>query len=266
MKHKFRAIFHDTLLEIKSGKIFYVYILVTVVVLLIVSLISRFDVSRQDITSYGIIKSEFIVRMMVGFYDGFWGFAFLLMLFGVAWHMPSYMSKGRVELVLSKPISRSSLLLLKFLSLYLIKMAIFVTMSVLIWIVVSLKAGVFWTGAGWGLLFAFLHFLVIFVIVFAISVVSRSGALAIMGYFAIRAGSDFLAKREALYDFLNDKTAESILDAVYYVSPKIGEMAANFDSLMIGQGFVNSFAIFSNIVLAVVFFALTALYFARKDF
>nr|MBN2278211.1 hypothetical protein [candidate division Zixibacteria bacterium] len=264
--NKFLAILTDSLLEITSRKIIFLYAALTLFMVLIIVLIPNFKIDGQSVMGSDLVSPELITEVLAGFIDAFLGFLIFLMVFGSAGFLPSYLKKGRVELLLSKPINRMTLLTMKFLAVYIIMCAIMAIVTTIIWLAISIRLGYFSGYYFYGLLFAFVYFLVIYIIIFAIGTASRSGAIAIMGYFIIRIATDLLMGREVVYGFLGDSVWKTVLNTVYHIAPKMGEMAGNFEPLMRGEGFVNTYPVFSTLGFAVVVFLATLLVFQKRDY
>jgi len=264
--NKFLAILYDSLLEIKSGKILYLYGIVVVFLIVLFALLPNVNFMGTDILDDDFLTPDMVAKGLGYFFDGYWGFVIFLMVFGTAWLMPSYLSKGRIELALSKPIDRLSLLSMKFVSVYLIKLAILTVMSVLVWLVISLKVGMFVWTFFYGLFFSYVIFLCIFAIVFFFGVLSRSGALSVMGYFVISFSAGMLSGREMVYGFLGDSVWKTVLDVLYTILPKFSEMDANYVALMTGEGLINGYAIWTTLAFAVVIYLVTLLVFNRRDY
>ncbi len=264
--NKFFAILLDTLLEIKNGKIFYLYAAVTLVLLLVLGLFPSIDISGGGFPEGSLFSPEMSAEIMAFFFNSFFGFAIFLMVFGSAWLLPSYLSKGRVELILSKPINRFKLLSMKFSAIFIIKAAILIVMTILIWIILSIRLESFSGYFFIGLMLGCLQFLAVYTIVFAIGVIGRSGALAIMAYFIIRIVTGLLSSREIVYNFLGDSVWKTILDIIYYILPKLGQMDSNYNSLMTGDGFADTFAIYTTLAFSAALFLLTLLIFHKRDY
>jgi len=264
--NKFRAIFVDSLHEIIDRKVFYLYWAVALILVLVIVLLPNFRINGTDLFESGMMPPEVIGQGIARFFDGFFGFMIFLMVFGSAGLMPSFLSKGRIELTLSKPIDRYRLLLMKFASVFIIMCLILACTMTLVWGVLSLRI----SSTSWyfflGLLFSFLQFFTIYSIVFIIGVTTNSGAAAIMGYFIIRIGTDLLSGREVVYQFLGDSIWKTILDTAYHIFPKIGELANNYVPLMLGEGFVNDYAVYSTVGIALVLILITLLVFSRRDY
>jgi len=265
--NKFAAILYDSFLEIKDRKIFYFYWLVAAAVVVAFALLPSLRINGQDILESNLIDRATADALVARFFDGFLGFVIFLLVFGSAGLAPSFLSKGRVELVLSKPIDRWRLLSMKFLGVYLVKAVVLAVVAASVWLTISIRLGMFNWGFVLGMLFACLEFLIVYAIVFFFGVLTNSAAAAIMGYFIIRIGSDLLAGRKVLYQFLGEGSLwTTVLDGLYHISPKIGEMSKNLVPIMTGKGITDYYPIWSTILIAAVFFLATLLYFNRKDY
>ncbi|MDD4052519.1 MAG: hypothetical protein PHR28_11565 [candidate division Zixibacteria bacterium] len=265
--NKFAAILYDSFLEIKDRKIFYFYWLVAGVIVLVFALLPSLRMNGRDILDGNVLGGEALNGFVAKFLDGFLGFAMLLLVFGSAGLAPSFLSKGRVELVLSKPIDRWRLLSMKFLGIYLVKAVVLAVVATSVWLTISIRLGMFNWGFFPGLLFACLQFLVIYAIVFFFGVLTNSAAAAIMGYFVIRIGTDLLAGRKAVYPLLSENSLwKTVLDGLYHISPKIGEMSDNIVPIMTGKGITDFYPVWSTMLIAIVFFLATLLSFNRKDY
>ncbi len=265
--NKFGAILYDSFLEIKDRKIFYFYWLVAGVIVIVFALLPSLKIDGHDVLDSNVLGPEMLTKFVANFFDGFLGFAILLLVFGSAGLAPSFLSKGRVELVLSKPIDRWRLLSMKFLAVYLVKAFVLAVMATSIWITISIRLGMFNWGFFLGLLFACLQLLVVYAIVLFFGVLTNSAAAAIMGYFIIRIGADLLASRKVVYPFLGEKSLwTTVLDGLYHICPKIGEMSKNLVPIMTGKGITDFYPIWSTVLIAAVFFLATFFYFNRKDY
>lgn len=264
--HKFYAIFLDSLLEIRSRKIIYIYAAIAFFMVLIFGLMPEIHVSGENLFESDIATTSLFDNLLAHFFDGFIGFVIFLMVFGSAFLIPSYLGKGRVELVLSKPISRWRLLSMKFISIYLIHIVILLLMVLLIWLTISIRLGTLSWPVLFGSIFALVHFLLILLLVFSVGALTRSGAIAIMAYFILRIVSGMLQGREAIYNFLGETVWTKILDWMYYILPKFGEVGDNFVSLMTRNGFVNFFSIYTTFIFCAAIYCAALYLISRRDY
>lgn len=262
---KFMAILYDTFLEVVHRKMLYLYGAVTFIVLLIFILIPNIQIDGQSIIDDDPLIMGFIGEVLARFITGYFDFSILLMVFGSAGLLPAYLNKGRIELNLSKPISRPSLLMMKFTSVYFIMISILILMCLPLWAVLSIRLGdVMWSFFP-GLGMAFVEFFMIYCILFILGLVSRSTAVGIIGYFAISMGTSLLAKREFAYSILNE-TWQTVLDTIYHILPKLSEVSDNTLTVIQNVGITNSYAIWSSLLFCVILILGSIYIFMKKDY
>ncbi len=262
---KFAAVLYDSMLEIIHRKMLYLYGAVTVLITLIFILVPSVSIDGHSVIDNNPTAQSFVSTLIAQLFSKYMGFAMFLMVFGAAGLLPSYLNKGRVELNLSKPISRIKLLLMKFCSVYLIMIAVMVLMCLPLWLVLSFRLdGPIWTFFP-GLLVGCIEFLVIYSIVFILGLVSSSTAVAIIGYFALSIATGLLAKREFAYGFLG-KAWQVAFDTIYHILPKMDQIADNTTSLILNEGLTNFYAVWSSVLFAAVMILLAVFIFLKKDY
>ncbi len=272
--NKFRAILYDTFLEVKDRKIFYLYWVVTIVMVLVFALMPSMQIGGQEIfhqgggndSSGGLLDSPMLANIIAHFFDGFLGFMIFLMVFGSAGLVPSFLGKGRVELVLAKPIDRYRLMAMKFLAVYIVMAAVLAMATTLIWLTLSLRLGTADAHFFLGLALALIQFLLVYAIVFALGIFTNSAAVAIMGYFMLRIATDLLSGREVVYPFLGKSVWKTVLDVLYHVLPKMREMSDSYVPLMTGREINDLYPIWSSLLFGMAIFAAALLFFNRKDY
>lgn len=264
--NKFLAVFGDTLLEIRAKKIFYLYWAVAFFLCLIFFLIPDIKIQGMNIFEEGAVPPEVMNEGVSMVFSELFGFMIFLMVFGSAGLIPAFVTKGRIELTLSKPIDRYRLILMKFASVYIIMCAILAVSMILIWLVVTYRL----SGVSWnfflGLLFSFAQFFAVYAIVAVLGLASNSAALAIMGYFIVRVVSILLASREVVYELIGESVWKNVLDTIYHIMPKIGEMTLNYTTLIQGKGLTYTYPFYSTMGISVVLILIMMLIFKRRDY
>ena len=263
---KFAAVLFDTFLEIRAGKIFWVYWIVTAVVILVFSLLPGLEVNGQKIIGGDAFAPEMINYGIAMFFNSFFGFMLFLMVFGSAGLIPAYLSKGRAELALSKPMNRYILILNKFAAIFIIMAVIFALSSGLLWGLLSFQLEHFSAYFFYGLLLAFVKFFIIYGIVFFLGIAFNSPAAAIMGYFVIWIFSKLMTMREFVTKVIDNKIYSTILDTLYHIFPKFDDISGIFVTLISGQGINNWYPIWSSVLFSVALILLGLLIFNRRDF
>lgn len=154
-----------------------------------------------------------------------------LILFGVfatAGLIPAMLEKGTVELYLSKPLSRSSLLLFRSAGACGGIMVNILYFAAGIFAVFGFKTGVWHSALFPAALMASVAFFFYYSIVAFSTVVLRSTGFTIMLAFVYSLFSGALALREkVLYPWWDNIVYHRFLDAVYYATPQMDEMLTN---------------------------------------
>ncbi|MFH2036743.1 MAG: hypothetical protein ABIJ45_10100 [Candidatus Zixiibacteriota bacterium] len=264
--NKFKAILIDSFWEIRAGKMLYIYAAVTLFTALIMAIIPEIQVGGEDILNSGIIGDSLIGGVAGMFYDKFIGFMIFLIYLGTTWLIPSFLKKGRVELALSKPIGRINLLSMKFFSLYLLSILILTLVSLVVWAVLSMRLDSFTAGIFPSLLAAYAEFFVIFAIIFAFGVITRSGAFALMSYFILKIVTGLLAAREIAFEAIGKSVLTTILDTLYHILPKFIDMNESLMLYIAGDPNVDYYPIWSTILFAVLIYAITVWVFQKRDY
>lgn len=264
--NKFPAVLYDTFLEIKSGKIIYLYAIITGIILLVLALSPSFTIDGQDIISDGIAPANMVQSASAYFYKGFIEFYVLFLLFGTAWLMPRYLEKGRIEIALSKPIARPVLALFKFISIFMMASVILTLGTIPVWIVMSLRISSFSTGFFGGLLYGMLDYLLIFGLMFSIGIITRSGAISVIAYFGLKIAASLLDKREAIYPLIRDSIWKPVLDSFYHILPKYSGISDNYLGILSNWEIERYYPIWSTAIFVFVLLGISLYYFQRRDY
>ncbi|MBI2618490.1 MAG: ABC transporter permease subunit [Ignavibacteriales bacterium] len=223
----------------------------------------------------GFNPVEFLLRQL------FQSASSAIMLFGIfatAGLIPSMLEKGTVELYLSKPLSRSSLLLARSFGACGGIGANILYFAVGIWAVFGIKTGIWHGNFLLASVVAIFIFLCYYSVVALTAVITRSTAFSIMIAFVFTLFSSALEVRQTtLYVWWENAFFHRFLDSLYYATPRISRMidqaanlvgkdittrvlaeqaSAGFDILP----FVYSF------LSASLLYALAIVYFFRQDY
>ncbi|HEU5251557.1 MAG TPA: ABC transporter permease subunit [Thermoanaerobaculia bacterium] len=214
-------------------------------------------------------------RLVLGFETGFSGVLYMLgtflALFATAHLVPRLQEKGTIDLYLSRPVSRTKLLLSRYSGGLLLAAANLVYLIGSIWLIVFWKTGVahprFLLG-GVVILFT-IACLVAFA--FLIGVVTSSTAVSLMVTYAIFFFAALLAAREKIAAAVSSEFSANLVRALYWIFPKTAELGRATVSLvsggMQGVGPEAPFGVYASTALfGIVSLALASWRFSRKDF
>lgn len=200
-------------------------------------------------------------------------------IFAVAGLIPAMLEKGTVELFLSKPLSRTSLLLSRSLG---ATMGVALNMMYFvlgIWLIFGIKVGVWHWGFLLSTLVVTLIFFLFFSIVALIGLITRSSGFSIMFSFIIYLLSGLLRYRTtSLYRLWDNTVFHRTLDSFYYAFPQVSEMLDNsalligtspFDQMrpaIVDQASSPYAPFLYSLISATVIYALAVRFFSKEDF
>ena len=165
------------------------------------------------------------------------------------------LEKGNIDLLLSKPISRTQLLIGKYCG-----VVLFVFLNILlfvfgIWLIISIKFG-YWDASFLTLsLVITFTFAVLYALILFFGVITKSsipGMMVAYLIFLIISPLLFLYK-EKLNEFISSEILKTLLDGLYYIIPQTAELMGNIMiDLATGKGITN-FSIYFNIIIILNF-------------
>jgi ABC-type transport system involved in multi-copper enzyme maturation permease subunit len=226
---------------------------------------SSISIFGQDNTSlfevkdiiYGVEGATAVVLFTVGIF---------MSLFATSNLFPTLLKPGFIDLFISKPVSRVQILLGRYVgAVAIVALNIFYPL-LFIWIIFSLKTGMW----NWGFLTSGILIVVSFAVIFTLmtflGVVSRSGPLSLMITYLILFFSPMLLQRDRIYALVSSKIYGYIIDGLYWFLPKISELGDITQKLTRGVEINSWMPLWTSLVFAIFMLGLTSLIFQRKNF
>lgn len=223
----------------------------------------------------GFNPVEFILR------EFFRTATFWVLLFGVfatAGLIPSMLEKGTIELYLSKPISRASLLIARSTGACSGIIVNLLYFAAGIWLILGLKTGMWHHGFLLAAVLTAPLFFFYYSVVALTALVTRSAGFSIMFALLFHFFSGALAAREqVLYFWWDNPIFHRTLDVLFYATPQTSAMIDSAAEV-IGPGFFRATALASgpdgfdplpflfSFLSSSALYALTAYLFSRKDY
>lgn len=222
-------------------------------------------------------RSIEIDKLVLGFESGFSAFLYLvgtfLALFATAHLVPRLQEKGTIDLYLSRPVGRVTLLLSRYAGGLLLAAANLLYLIGSMWLIVVWKTHVFhprFLLSGLVILFAVATLLAF---AFLIGVVTSSTGVSLMTTYAVFFLSAILVARERIAAAVSTETAASIVKGLYWILPKTAEIGQATVALVAGKeaperlADVHYLAVYgSTAAFGAAALALSAWLFSRKDF
>ncbi len=186
--------------------------------------------------------------------------------------IPDMLKKGHIDLLLSKPISRTKIIIGHFIAATLIVLVAFTFLMGAIWILVSAKTG-FWNPS---FLYSILWFTLIFSVLYSavmlIGVLSRSTILSIIINMLLFFPLSFLLYLANTYFQSDEKSivfgpvAESLLKFFYQIFPKPWDMQDMTVAFVTQNAVANYMPLISSLLFMMIMLIISIWYFNKKDY
>lgn len=189
----------------------------------------------------------------------------LLALFATATLLPSLLAKGRVDLLLSKPISRAGLLGGHLVGVMLVMVLLALYLFGMVWLVMSMKSGIWQFSFFWSLLVLVSMFGVMYSVVTLISVTTRSAPLSLIVTYGLIISSIVFTGKDQLVPQINPPWRQVFL-GFYHILPNFGEVTIVVLKLTGNEPVTTWYPFLSSILFGAVIFAAAFFFFSRRDF
>ena len=269
------AVVRDTVREAAARWVFWgLYGLSTALILFFLFLL-RIDViegARATVTLFGetsprALPVERLVRQFQGAVASFLYVAGMgLAIFASAGLMAALVETGRIDWLLSKPVSRAGLLMWRFAGNVLV-VSLNVWYLVLgVWLILGWKTGVWDTGFLAAAATTTFMFLVLLSVVTLAVVLTGSAALATMLAFALMVVSPILAQHRLMVKLLDSEFWRDVWRALYWALPKVFEVGRINMDLLRGRSIESWMPVWSSALFAAVILSVALFAFSRRNF
>src|SRR3954471_5490776 len=227
------ALIADTFREAFARRIFWGFFGCCTALLLFLIFIMRVDVVEGALATVsifgntlpssdvgGLVRQTQGVIAMVLYFVGI-----ALSLFASAGLVAAVFEQGRIELLLSKPVSRTHLLLGRYAGNVLVVAANMFYLVLGTWIIFGIKTEVWGVNFLLSCLCTVFVFAVLLAVIVLVGVLWDSAAVAIMVTFGLIIVTSILAQRVTLERLLDSEFSRSVVRVSYYVLPKSSDIS-----------------------------------------
>jgi ABC-type transport system involved in multi-copper enzyme maturation permease subunit len=268
------ALIRDTFREAFTRRIFWGFFGCCTALLLFLLFIMRVDVVQGAIATVSIFgrttpslgvtnlveQTQSVIAMILYFA----GMA--LSVFASAGLVAAVFEPGRIELLLSKPVSRTHLLLGRYLGNVLVVAANIVYLIAGSWVIFGVKTNVWGAGFLVSSLFTIFIFAVLLAVLVLVGVLWDSSAVAIMITFAIMIVTPILAQKNTIERLLSSEWSRDVVRILYYVLPKTSDVSLIIRHLILKQPIGSWMPVWSTALFGAVVLALGLWRFQRRSF
>jgi ABC-2 type transport system permease protein len=273
---KIYALIRETFLEALSKKVFVVFFFISTAGLLILAAYcfsSGFQEQVQNLKPspddpLGVALREKLRSLQSGLSLAFFNAALILAIIITSDMVPNMMTKGVIDLLLSKPLSRVTLLFGKVVGGFAVVLVLTLYFMLGSWMIISIATGVWTSGYMMSLVPLLVSFLGLYGILVYVGIQSRSAISGmVICFLLVYTVSPLLFSREELlFQAVGSDFWRTIISLVYYVTPQVADMAQITSNIVQEKTITNTIPYYNSLFYALVFFVLSAFSFVRKEF
>ena len=269
------ALIRDTFREAFARKIFWGLFGLSLLMVLFFLFLLKIDIVEGAVATVSLFgrtanRMTDIDRLVRGVYGGIatflytWGM--FLAVFASAGLIPSVMEPGRIELLVSKPVSRSHILLGRYAGNVLVVSCNVAFLVLGIWTILGFKTGI------WSPLFlisiatTIFIFAVLLAVVVLVGVLFDSAALSTMVTVALMIISPILAQTGMMMRLLSSEWSRAIWRTLYYSLPKVYDLGKITLDAIQSRTFESFMPIWTSALFGAVVLSAALLIFSRRDF
>jgi ABC-type transport system involved in multi-copper enzyme maturation permease subunit len=209
----------------------------------------------------GLVQQTQSVIAMVLYFAGT-----ALSVFASAGLVAAVFEPGRIELLLSKPVSRTQVLLGRYMGNLLVVAANILYLIIGSWIIFGIKTGLWGAGYLISSLFTIFVFAVLLAVIVLVGVLWESAAVAIMITFGIMIITPILAQRATMERLLSSETSRQIASTLYYVLPKTSDISVIIRHVILNEPVESWMPVWSTALFGAVVLGAGILHFRRRSF
>jgi ABC-type transport system involved in multi-copper enzyme maturation permease subunit len=269
------ALITDTFREALARKIFWVLFGLSALLILFFLFLLRIDIvsgASATITLFGrqTGNNPDVDRLVHGVYGGIAAFLYtwgmFLAVFASAGLVPSVLEPGRIELLLSKPLSRTHILLGRFAGNVLVVFLNTTFLVLGVWTILGVKTGIWSPGFLIAIATTTFIFAVLLSVVVLIGVTLESAAAATMITVALMIISPILAQTSLMMRLLSSEWSRNLWRALYYSLPKIYEVGKMTLDAIQSRTFEGFTPIWTSALFGAIMLGAALAIFSRRDF
>ncbi len=269
------ALVKDTFQEARARWLFWGLFALSSLLIAIFLFVLRIDIVEGAVSFMGIERTTrqiFNIRKFVNVSYAWvsivlyiWGT--FLAIFASSGLIPSVLEAGRISLLLSKPLTRTTLLMGRFLGNVLVVAANHVYLICSIWIIIGLKTNIWEPRFLLAIPISIFMFAVLLCVVALIGVISESAALSVMVSVALMLISTILAQRQVVVKLLDSEWSRQLWLTFYWIVPKVYDLGAAMRQIILLDQQVDWMApVWTSTLFGAVVLSSAIYIFQKRDF
>ena len=223
------------------------------------------DVATGEWVRQAISVDKFVIGISSFVFGAAYFLGTLLGLFATMPLIGGFLEQGRIDLLISKPLTRSRLLTGHLLGVLLTVLALATYLILGVWVAISIKTGLWHPIMLLSIPLIVIMFGVMYSVILSVTIVSRSSGLALILTYGLIFISAILAAHDQLEKVLSP-SAKLIYRIFYHVFPNFVEVVMIQSQLLSGEAVSSWYPLFSSILFGSVIYGLGYFWFKRRDF
>jgi ABC-2 type transport system permease protein len=268
----FLTLMFSTFREAVAKKIFLGFFAISTLIILVFMFLINVDSVEGMVNMVESSGEEGIKQLVIGFEVAMINISYLLIitfcLISVSSFIPSMLEKGNIDLLLSKPVSRTKIILAKFLGGVLLIFLSLVYLIGFVWLILSLKSGFWHIPFLYSIIWLTISFAVIYSLIILIGLISQSSILSILiSLFLVFIICPLLAVREdVIFSLITNSTAQFVINFFYYILPKTSDINNITMEMITGEPIKSYMPVYSSLLFMLTALSASVLYFKKKDY
>jgi len=269
------ALIRDTFREALARKIFWGLFGLSALMILFFLFLLKIDIVEGGLAAVSLFgrtanPTADVDRLVRGVYGGIatflytWGM--FLAVFASAGLIPSVLEPGRIELLLSKPVSRTHILLGRYVGNVLVVASNVAFLVLGVWTILGVKTGIWSPAFLISIATTVFVFAVLLSVVVFIGVLFESAALSTMVTVALMIMSPILAQTSTMLKLLSSEWSRQIWRTLYYALPKVYDLGKMTLDAIQDRTFNGYMPIWTSALFGVVVLSGALWIFSRRDF
>ena len=263
-----------TLKEAMARKVFIFYSIISILVIVFTAVI--LGVTNLDSIVNGFagknaapMMAEIVSKLEIAIITPLASLGLLLAIFASSSFIPIMLEKGNIDLLLSKPVSRTQLLWGKYFG---GTFVVFINIALLIigvWLSISIKFSIWSYTFLWSILIITFTFAVLYALIVLFGVLTKGSMFGMMFAYLIFLILSPLLKflHGDVQSLITNSFWKGVIDTLYYIIPKTSELMSNtILKLANGGGIENYEPIWTSLLFLAGMMALSSYIFIKKDF
>ena len=268
----FLTLIFNTFREAIAKKIFVGFFILSTIIILIFLFAVNIDSIEGMVNLMETSGQEAVKQFVIGTQIFMLNISYLLIisfcLISVSSFIPSMLEKGNIDILLSKPISRSKIILGKFTGGVVLIFLSLVYLLGFIWIILSAKSGFWHVPFLYSIFWLTLSFAVIYSVVVFIGLTTQSSVLTIIiTLFLVFVITPVLGMREqTIFTFVKSDAIRFIINFFYYILPKPSDINTITANIVSGSPVDSYQPVYTSLLFMFTMLSLSIWYFKKKDY